>query len=372
MSSPEERAEARIVDGSAWNELCDRLREAGGVVQRGPSDPLTRAEGYRYLTRLLRAGLETFVEHADPLAPTLRRPVHETIKMGNDNPDNHYFHASISGAHTYRLRGKRNSVHYLGFATQAGHYGQGRGMPPTGHLDARELVLEPDGSFEIVLACDRPAGAKNFLSMKPETGSLIVRQSRLDPKTESLAELSLTRTSGPRAESTLSPLLLDAGLSSTTMLMQGASMLFSHWADGFKAHTNQLPRFDQALSNAMGGVPDIAYYHSYWALSPDEALVIDTVPPPCDHWNFQLSNHWLESLDYRVHHIHLNTKTGVLRPDGSLRIVVAHTDPGVSNWLETAGHAFGAMCFRWVRPDVDPPPVPSTRVVKVDSVRGLS
>jgi len=33
----------------------------------------------------------------------------------------------------------------------------------------------------------------------------------------------------------LTPLLLDAGLSSTTMLMQGASMLFAHWADGFKA-----------------------------------------------------------------------------------------------------------------------------------------
>ncbi len=372
MTSPEERAAARIADGTAWNELCDRLREAGGVVQRGPADPFTRAEGYRYLTRLLRAGLETFVEHADPLAPVLRRPVHETIKMGNDNPDNHYLHASISGAHAYVLRGKRNSVHYLGFATQIGHYGQGRGMPPTGHLDAKDLVLAADGSFEIVLAEGRPEGSANFLAMKPETGSLIVRQSRLDPKSEVLAELSIARTSGPPAGTALTPLALDAGLQSASMLVQGASMLFAHWADGFRAHVNQLPRFDQALSNAMGGVPDIAYYHSYWSLAADEALVIDAAPPPGDHWNFQLSNHWLESLDYRVHRVHLNTKTATARPDGSVRVVVAHRDPGVANWLETAGHGSGAMCWRWVRPEVDPPPVPSTRVVSVDEVRGLA
>ena len=28
--------------------------------------------------------------------------------------------------------------------------------------------------------------------------------------------------------------------------------------------------------------------------------------------------------------------------------VMAHRDPGHANWLETAGHARGTMCFRWV------------------------
>ena len=66
--------------------------------------------------------------------------VHETVKMGADNPDNYYQTAAISGAHRYRLSGTRGTVKYLGFATQRGNYGQGRGMPPTGHVDATGVV----------------------------------------------------------------------------------------------------------------------------------------------------------------------------------------------------------------------------------------
>ena len=379
MTSSEDRAASdravkRVVDGTAWNELLDRLRDAGKIVQTGPDDPLTRAEGYRYLSRLLRAGLEAFVEHADPLAPTLRRPVHETIKMGADNPDNHYFHASISGEYEYVIRGRRNTVHYLQLATLVGHYGQSRGMPPAGNLDAKDLVLDEEGRFEIALCPERPSGAKNWLRTSSDTGSLIVRQSRLDPKTETLAELELVRTSGPSVhDRSLTAQKLDEGFASTGMLAFGAAMMFAMWADGFKdRHLNRLPRFDQALSDSMGGVPDIAYYHSYWKLADDEALVIDATPPPCDHWNFQLENHWMESLDYHLHRIHTNSKLATTNGDGSVRVVVAHRDPGVPNWIETAGHSFGAMCWRWVRPEsMSAAPEPRARVVKLADVRGL-
>ena len=39
----------------------------------------------------------------------------------------------------------------------------------------------------------------------------------------------------------------------------------------------------------------------------------------------------------------------VLEPDGSFRILVAGRDPGVANWLDTAGHAEGYVMFRWLR-----------------------
>jgi len=57
------------MDGSAWERFCDTLKMAGMVVMRdsAPDSALDRAEGYRYLSRLTRAGLEAFVERADPL-----------------------------------------------------------------------------------------------------------------------------------------------------------------------------------------------------------------------------------------------------------------------------------------------------------------
>ena len=98
-----------------------------------------------------------------------------------------------------------------------------------------------------------------------------------------------------------------------------------------------LPRFDPAVAAAAHGDPNIAYYHGYWELAPDEALVIEATPPRCDYWNFQVNNWWMESLDYRHHRIALNHHEAQLEADGSVRLVLAHEDPGVANWLETTG-----------------------------------
>ena len=48
------------------------------------------------------------------------------------------------------------------------------------------------------------------------------------------------------------------------------------------------------------------------------------------------------------------------------RIVVAHRDPSVPNWLETASHDEGTMCLRWVRSDEHPEP--RCRVIRTDDV----
>ena len=76
----------------------------------------------------------------------------------------------------------------------------------------------------------------------------------------------------------------------------------------------------------------------------------------------------MESLDYRYHRIHLNKHTASYREDGSVRVVVAHEDPGTENWIETAGHDCGTMSWRWVRARENPRP--RTRVVKLDEIRG--
>lgn len=350
---------------AAWNDFCDLLKASGNILSRPgtPDDALTRAEGLRYLARLTRAGLEAFVEHDDPFAPVLMSVVHETAKIGADNPDNFYQNAALDGSSVYRLSGTRGTVQWLELATQKGSYGQGRGMPPTGHLDAADMHIEDDGTFEVWISREPREG--NWLPMEAETGTLIVRQSRLDPEVEQLAELTLERVGGDGQPSPLTPERVEKGLRQAGMLVGGAAAIFTDWAEGFaKNHPNRLPRFDPALSDSMGGVPHIAYYHSYWELGPDEALVIRAVPPPCDHWNFQLNNHWMESLDYRYHRIHTNSALATPEPDGSIELWVAHRDPGHPNWIQTVGHERGTMCFRWVRPEGEPPE-PSCEVVKL-------
>jgi hypothetical protein len=122
------------------------------------------------------------------------------------------------------------------------------------------------------------------------------------------------------------------------------------------------------VAAAAHGDPNIAYYHGYWELAPDEALLVEVTPPRCDYWNFQVNNWWMESLDYRYHRIALNGHQARPEADGSVRLVVAHADPGLPNWLETAGHARGTMCLRWIGADAHPDP--TTRVVKRSQLPG--
>jgi hypothetical protein len=293
--------------------------------------------------------------------------VHETVKMGADNPDNYYQNATISGEYEYRITGVRNTVNFLGFSTQRGNYGQGGGLPPSGFLDAKDMHIEPDGSFEIIVSCREHEG--NWLPMAADSSLLIVRQTFLDRETEVPADLEIRRIGGDGLPSPVTAKSVDEGLSTAGKLVVGASLLFAKWANDFSKHTNELPQMPPEVSNRAGGDPKIAYYHSYWKLAADEALVIEADPPECEHWNFQLDNHWMESLDYRYFRIHINKHTAVYEPDGSVRIIVAHRDPGHPNWIQTVGHDRGTMCFRWVKADEHPQP--RCRVVKQNGTGAL-
>ena len=327
----DDAAARRVVRGQSWDDFCDALKAAGAALQfpGAPQDPFNQAEGYRYLSRIARAGLMAFVEHADAKAPVLHRVVNEVTKLGSDNPDNFYQTAALNGSYEYRISGRRNTIAYLSLGTQSGNYGQGGGLPPTGHIESDQIAMDPDGKFELVLSSRPQPG--NWLPMTPETGALVVRQTFLDRETETPAELWIERINCPEHErrpTPLTPRQLDEGLAKAGALVAGAPLLFAKWARDFQKHSNRLPMFDPEVSLAAGGDPNITYYHSHWAIGEGEALLIEVRPPECEYWNFQLNNYWMESLDYRHYRIHTNKHLAHYEDDRSIRLIVAHEDPG--------------------------------------------
>lgn len=339
----------RIISGKAWDEFCDNLKAAGAALHMPgtPGDAFSQAEGIRYLSRLTRGGLEAFIEYADPAFPVLRRTAHETIKLGADNPDNYYFNAQISGNYEYRLSGKRNTVDYFGLFTQNGNYGTTGGLAPCAVLEHHQIQYEPDGSFEVILSKEKKG--RNWLKIEETTSMLMVRQTFLDRFKETPAEIVISNLDGRVAPGNITPAMVDEGLKTASMFVGGAALMFSNWAKGFQGHANKLPLFDPKKSNDAGGDASIIYYHSYWKLSRDETLVIEVKPPECDSWNFQLNNYWMESLDYRYFTICINKASAIYEQDGSLRVIVAHSDPGHPNWINTCGHFEGTMLWRWYR-----------------------
>jgi hypothetical protein len=376
--TPTEYHAARIVSGRSWDEFCDSLKAAGAAMGMSGTtkDARSQAEGYRYLTRLLRGGLEAFLEFGDPAFPELRRTVHETVKIGADNPDNAYYNAAVSGEYSYRIWGTRGTVRRLSLHMQRGSYGSTGGLKPAGKIDAADLEIDAKGRFEIIASVTEPARgtAAKWLPMTQDTSLFMVRQTFGNREQEVEADVRIERIAGaattdaPSGPEPLSPEQLDRALTQAAAFVAGTSTVFTRWAIGFKKHPNELPEFDEETSTNAGGDPSITYYHSYWRLPPGQALVIETVVSDCDMWNFQVNNFWMESLDYRYHRIHINQDTAELNPDGSVTIVVASDDPGLPNWLTTTGHRCGTMCFRWIRPH-QTPPQPHARVASLMDLR---
>ena len=97
------------------------------------------------------------------------------------------------------------------------------------------------------------------------------------------------------------------------------------------------------------------------------ALIIEVTPPDAKYWNFQLCDVWFVTTDYANRTSSLNDAQLRLDPDGRCHIVVAHEDPGVPNWLDTAGATEGCLQYRYILTRDNP--LPKVLEVDFDEIR---
>jgi hypothetical protein len=367
------RAEGEPVSttaGDVWSKFCRELEAVGQLVLAGSSeaDPLDRAEGYRALTRLLRGGLEQFIEYDDPQRPRLFANSHETLKVIAENPDNLYRYARIEPGSEYRLRGTRGGSTWMSVNIHGGAFGSPSSHGTAGALTHKQMHFERDGRFEVAISRERRSG--NWLELGPDAAYLLIRQTFSDPAKRDPSELVLERLGNSEPAPPLEPDALARGLEAAVRYVGNVTRIANGWVGRLRPDPNRFREQEPAGSHSFKD-PEITFHQAYFELEPEQALVVDVVPPRCDYWMFVLHNVWLESLDYLTHRITLNHKTAQLAPDGSLRVVVAQRDPGVPNWLDTAGHRRGTLGLRWVGTSVIDV-VPTTRVVAASEVRGLA
>jgi hypothetical protein len=75
----------------------------------------------------------------------------------------------------------------------------------------------------------------------------------------------------------------------------------------------------------------------------------------------------MQSYDFVNRQISLNRNQIEYEKDGSFKMVVAHEDPGVPNWLDTEGRGTGQIYWRYVFPTQTPQRV-KTKLVKLASL----
>ena len=106
----------------------------------------------------------------------------------------------------------------------------------------------------------------------------------------------------------------------------------------------------------------------FYVLGPDQALVMAGRFPECKFANVCLWNRYIQSYDYNNRRISLNRAQTKLEADGRYRLVIAHEDPGVPNWIDTEGRPFGMVYWRFLLPmgEVE---TPSAEVVDLATLR---
>jgi len=378
----------------AWREFLGSLADAAKTITgpTGAANALERAEGFRYLTRLIGAGLEMHLERADAARPSFTRMLSPIRKFLGDNPDVLYEVVPLEGARRYRVRGRRGSELYLAFCV---YERTPEGTTALGaNLSDSQMRFEPDGSFEVELAAERPAGARNWLALGPRAASMIARQYFHAPASATPARLEIEAIPAAGPPEPLTEAALAERLAAVAHFVRETSELSA--ALSVFAGLNPAPRGgepEHVALQVVGGVvqaerpsarelvaqldpklvaghlptPDIAYTGAWWRIGPDEAVVAEGTPPRCRYWSLQIFNRWLESPDYRYRRVALNDSQVKLEADGSFRVVIAARDPGARNWIDTAGHEEGQGVFRALL--AEKPPVVRFRIAKLDSLR---
>jgi hypothetical protein len=332
----------------AWATLTAQLTNAAAQVDALTEgrDASERAEGYRFLTRILVAMTEFQVEQ-DANPPSLVQVMSPIRKFFVDNPDTLYHRATLNPALRYRIHGRRGEELYLAFCL----YGlRGRANCILANVCHADMVFDDDGRFELVLSAERPDGVKNWVQLDNIARTLVTRQYFTDLR-QKPAELNIELLDdiapppAPTVEGTTHRLrALSQSLSRTFKSTQLAS---EAWMK--QPNTVSVDSTEEGL-DSLFPTPDNEYVGGWYKLEEDEALVMEGRAPECAYWSVQLCSRWLESRDFVNRQIILNHSQVKLEADGSFRIVVAHRDFGEANLLDTTGHREGGVIFRWLLP----------------------
>jgi len=355
-----------LFDDSSWNAFCDQLRDAGQqILNNAPADNLDRVEGFRYLARLTSHSLGRFMERPDPTRPHIG---YNSPRIGGDNPDFLYGSCTITGACDYVIRGSREQAYNVGIGSYYGGLGSGKGLLCSGYLLLNDLELDAQGNFEIQVSVEEKPG--NWLPLVKESNSILIRQTVLERAGDTPASLTIECLDGDKVAqpvAALQPEAFEKSLQLAGFFVAGVVGQFLHWTNTFKEKTNEIHPIDPSLLAFAQGDPNTSYNNGYFELADGEALEVELSPPKCEYWNLQVANHWLESLDFLDYRTHYNHSNAVVDADGKVRLVIAKTDPGVANWIDTAGHDRGCIALRWIKAEEEA--VASTRVVRIDELR---
>jgi hypothetical protein len=319
--------------------FAEAIAEAEKIITAAPhvQSEQDLLEGYDYLAGSIRASLQLAWAYERDF-PYFVASTGPYTKMGLDNPDTLYFHAYLRDDAEYVVTGRRGSTADLSFQVMNGDYSPVTVPDSMTAFDDRAFPVGADGSFEIRLGPDLPAGS----------AMLIVREVYSDWSKERRGAIRIQRADHVGG----APPPPRAGTPAKRYAVAGKILIsrlrtFLAFPERFyltlPVNTLTPPRV------TPGGLSTQYSSVGHYDLDDDQAMVVTVPASGAPYQGIQLGSMWYVSLDYINHQTSLTSAQAATDPDGMLRFVISERDPGVANWLERTGHRRGYVQLRWQR-----------------------
>lgn len=355
-----------------WHAMIDDLEGLPSrlLAQLPPSmrdDPLIRQEVARLALQAFTASAITalggYGDH-----PVFLPTIGELLNVGQPNADTLYRVAQVTPGGVYRLRGRPGSL------TMAviGQVGPATADPAERrqHLEIGALPVDENGYFDVLLSVDRPGDYRGeWWPLHPDTHSLMLRLVSSDWPEEQEPTVAIERLDVAAEKPRATAAELEQRWPRLTRSTATLANMFIDRVDEMrqKNGVNRLGVMDESASGG-GLLNGQFYYEGVYELAEDEALILEAEhPASCAYRSILLTSELYQTIDWYNNHSSLNQAQAEPDSDGVLRVVVSARDPGVPNWLDTAGHLRGVIQGRWTGCDTQP--VPSVTKVAVTEVR---
>jgi hypothetical protein len=323
----------------AWHAFCDRLKHAGDKVFKdaNPPAPLHRAEAYRFLTQNLGQAFDLALETKDPAFPQIHYFTHPTMKLGGDVSDFTYRQAWISGDHTYRITGRKGTARWFNLTVQGPKPAKipGTDFPPLhepfgdvpeANIFGHQIKADADGNFD-----------------------LYIREA-FDAWGETPTTLTIERVGVDSPRPMATPERMIEAFEWAGDFVEG---IMRDWPEhswmtsGGVCDPNQRNAFpaDKSANDANDAKRGRMAANMIWRLAPDEALIVE-MDNHDGFWLFGMGAVFGQSLDFLNRSTSFAPARAKVDDDNVVRMVIAHDDPGVHNWLDTQGFSDGNLGYR--------------------------
>jgi hypothetical protein len=339
------------LDATVVNALCRHWEECAQLIANHPltQGGVDRTDAFRYLLTLTASAVDWGILGGDPLAPMFSPPYPaHRLDWGACNPDGVYRKVLVRDDCAYRIHGRIGNARYFSLDFR-----------PSSHNETvtpADLDPDPEGRFEIYVG-GREQGL--WWPMQPGTHAIVTREFFGNWTEARKARLRIDRIDGSDrpAHDDSERIVAAFGVIGRWMLEGGVRYWLEHTTNILeRAENSFLGEFQRKETKLPVVCPGA------WHLAADEALLIELPDPQATYWGLQVASSLVHTLDFSKSLTSFNNAQAHRDADGTYRLVLAHEDPGVCNWLDTGGLEYGTLFLRCYR--AMSPAAPRTTLMK--------